>query len=117
MAPPADARLRLETVRLTALFGRRAVLKDVTIIFPAHTVTAVIGPSGCGKSTFLRCLNRMHELVPKTRVEGRVLLQGEDLYSSTVDPAIVRRRVGMVFQKSNPFPTMSIGEMSLLACD
>ncbi len=62
MAPPADTRLRLETVRLTALYGRRAVVKDVTILFPAHAVTAVIGPSGCGKSTFLRCLNRMHEL-------------------------------------------------------
>src|SRR5258705_5354215 len=110
MAPPADARLQLQTVRLTALYGRRAAVKDVSLLFPKHTVTAIIGPSGCGKSTFLRCLNRMHELVPKTRVDGTVLLQGDDLYSHAVDPAIVRRRVGMVFQKSNPFPTMSIGE-------
>jgi phosphate transport system ATP-binding protein len=73
-------------------------------------VTAIIGPSGCGKSTFLRALNRMHELTPKTRMEGTVLLHGENLYSGTVDPAIVRRRVGMIFQKSNPFPTMTIGE-------
>jgi phosphate transport system ATP-binding protein len=72
--------------------------------------TAIIGPSGCGKSTFLRALNRMHELTPRTRMEGTVLLNGKDLYSSTVDPAIVRRRVGMIFQKSNPFPTMTIGE-------
>src|SRR5438105_14898746 len=110
MAPPADTRLRLETVRLTALYGRRAVVKDVTILFPAHTVTAIIGPSGCGKSTFLRCLNRMHELIPRTRIEGKVFFQGEDLYSTGSDPTIVRRRIGMVFQKSNPFPTMSIAE-------
>ena len=108
MAPPADARLRLETVRLTALFGRRAVLKDVTIIFPAHTVTAVIGPSGCGKSTFLRCLNRMHELSEGGWVTGRVLLDGADIYDSHVDPVQLRRRIGMVFQRPTPFPTMSI---------
>jgi phosphate transport system ATP-binding protein len=77
---------------------------------PSNAVTAIIGPSGCGKSTFLRSLNRMHELLPRTRLEGRVLLRGQDLYSTDVDPAIVRRRVGMVFQKSNPFPTMSIGD-------
>src|SRR5437879_9421855 len=108
MAPPADARLRLETVRLTALFGRRAVLKDVTIIFPARTVTAVIGPSGCGKSTFLRCLNRMHELSEGGWVTGRVLLDGADIYDSHVDPVQLRRRIGMVFQRPTPFPTMSI---------
>ncbi|MBV9618280.1 MAG: phosphate ABC transporter ATP-binding protein, partial [Verrucomicrobia bacterium] len=76
----------------------------------SNAVTSIIGPSGCGKSTFLRSLNRMHELVPATRVEGTVRLLGENLYAAEVDPAIVRRRVGMVFQKSNPFPTMSIGE-------
>ena len=91
-------------------YGDKRAIDDVTLDIASNAVTAIIGPSGCGKSTFLRCLNRMHELVPKTRVEGMVLLQGEDLYSSNVDPAIVRRRVGMVFQKSNPFPTMSIGE-------
>jgi len=95
---------------LSVWYGDKRAIDDVTLDIASNAVTAIIGPSGCGKSTFLRCLNRMHELVPKTRVEGTVFLQGEDLYSSDVDPAIVRRRVGMVFQKSNPFPTMSIGE-------
>jgi len=95
---------------LSVWYGDKRAIDDVTLDVGSDAVTAIIGPSGCGKSTFLRCLNRMHELVPKTRVEGTVFLQGEDLYSSDVDPAIVRRRVGMVFQKSNPFPTMSIGE-------
>ena len=107
MAPPADARLQLEAVRLTALYGRRAVVKDVSIIFPAHTVTAVIGPSGCGKSTFLRCLNRMHELSEGGWVTGTVLLDGDDIYADAVDPVQLRRRVGMVFQRPTPFPTMS----------
>jgi phosphate transport system ATP-binding protein len=75
-----------------------------------HNVTAIIGPSGCGKSTLLRCLNRMHELVPNTRIEGKVLFRGNNLYDAGVDPTLIRRRIGMVFQKSNPFPTMSIQE-------
>ena len=108
MAPPADSRLQLEAVRLTALYGRRAVVKDVSILFPAHTVTAVIGPSGCGKSTFLRCLNRMHELSEGGWVTGRVLLDGDDIYADAVDPVQLRRRVGMVFQRPTPFPTMSV---------
>ncbi len=116
MAPPppppppplADARLRLETVRLTALYGRRAVVKDVSILFPGHTVTALIGPSGCGKTTFLRCLNRMHELSEGGWVTGRVLLDGEDIYEPGVDPVRLRRRIGMVFQRPTPFPTMSV---------
>src|SRR6266705_4188593 len=108
MAPPADARLQLETVRLTALYGRRAVVKDVSLLFPAHTVTALIGPSGCGKTTFLRCLNRMHELSEGGWVTGRVLLDGQDIYEPGVDPVQLRRRVGMVFQRPTPFPTMSI---------
>ena len=91
-------------------YGDKRAIDKVTIDIPSKAVTSIIGPSGCGKSTFLRSLNRMHELVPRTRVEGRVLLDGKNLYASTVDPSIVRRRVGMVFQKSNPFPTMSIGE-------
>jgi phosphate transport system ATP-binding protein len=95
---------------LSIWYGEKRAIDDVTFDIASNAVTAIIGPSGCGKSTFIRALNRMHELVPKTRVEGTVLLQGEDLYSSAVDPTIVRRRVGMVFQKSNPFPTMSIGE-------
>jgi phosphate transport system ATP-binding protein len=91
-------------------YGEKRAIEDVTLDIASNAVTAIIGPSGCGKSTFLRALNRMHELTPRTRMEGTVLLNGEDLYSSTVDPTVVRRRVGMVFQKSNPFPTMTIGE-------
>jgi len=91
-------------------YGEKRAIQDVTMDIATNAVTAIIGPSGCGKSTFLRALNRMHELTPRTRMEGTVLLNGEDLYSSTVDPTVVRRRVGMVFQKSNPFPTMTIGE-------
>jgi len=108
MAPPADARLQLEAARLTALYGRRAVVKDVSIPFPTHTVTAVIGPSGCGKSTFLRCLNRMHELSEGGWVTGKVLLDGQDIYDPSVDAVQLRRRIGMVFQRPTPFPTMSI---------
>ncbi len=103
--PPA-----FEVTNLSIWYGEKPAIQDVTIDLPSKTITAIIGPSGCGKSTFLRCLNRMHELVPHTRVEGKVLFHGEDLYSGKTDPAIVRRRIGMVFQKSNPFPTMSIGE-------
>ena len=95
---------------LSIWYGEKRAIESVTLDIAANAVTAIIGPSGCGKSTFLRALNRMHELTPKTRMEGTVLLNGEDLYSSTVDPTIVRRRVGMIFQKSNPFPTMTIGE-------
>src|SRR5256886_6625565 len=108
MAQPADARLQLEAVRLTALYGRQAVVKDVSILFPGHTVTAVIGPSGCGKSTFLRCLNRMHELSDGGWVTGTVLLDGADVYDASVDPVQLRRRIGMVFQRPTPFPTMTI---------
>ena len=106
--PPADARCQLEAVRLTALFGRRAVVQDVSVMFPSRTVTAVIGPSGCGKSTFLRCLNRMHELSEGGWVTGTVLLDGDDIYAPGVDPVQLRRRIGMVFQRPTPFPTMSI---------
>src|SRR6201993_4193061 len=111
--PPAEESVPARTFEIKNLsiwYGEKRAIDDVTMDIATNAVTAIIGPSGCGKSTFLRALNRMHELVPKTRVEGKVLLQGEDLYSPTIDPAIVRRRVGMVFQKSNPFPTMSIGE-------
>ena len=108
MAQPADAPAPLEAVRLTALFGRRAVVKDVSVRFAARTVTAVIGPSGCGKSTFLRCLNRMHELSDSGWVTGKVLLDGHDIYDTGVDPVQLRRRIGMVFQRPTPFPTMSI---------
>jgi len=99
---------------LSIWYGEKQAIKNVTIQIPAKTVTAIIGPSGCGKSTFLRCLNRMHELVPRTRVDGKILFHGEDLYRPEVDPAMTRRRIGMVFQKSNPFPTMSIEENVLV---
>jgi phosphate transport system ATP-binding protein len=99
-----------EVSNLSIWYGEKPAVQDVTIDIPSKTITAIIGPSGCGKSTFLRCLNRMHELIPRTRIEGKVLFQGEDLYSTGSDPTTVRRRIGMVFQKSNPFPTMSIAE-------
>jgi phosphate transport system ATP-binding protein len=102
--------LTFEIRNLSIWYGEKRAIDNVSVDIPSNAVTSVIGPSGCGKSTFLRSLNRMHELVPHTKLEGSVRLLGEDLYASTVDPAIVRRRVGMVFQKSNPFPTMSIGE-------
>lgn len=102
--------LTFQVKNLSMWYGTKRAIENVSLDVVTKAVTAIIGPSGCGKSTFLRCLNRMHELVPRTRMEGTVLLDGENLYSANVDPAIVRRRVGMIFQKSNPFPTMSIGE-------
>jgi phosphate transport system ATP-binding protein len=106
-----DAAVPAVSVRnLSIFFGANHVLKRVTLDVSARAVTAIIGPSGCGKSTFLRALNRMHELVPTARKEGEIRLFGQDIYGSAVEPVVVRRRVGMVFQKSNPFPTMSIAE-------
>src|ERR1041384_1690860 len=102
-----NAVVRLESKRLTALFGRSAAIKEVSLFFPTNTVTAIIGPSGCGKSTFLRCLNRMHELSEGGWVTGSVVLDGQDIYDG-VDPVDIRRRIGMVFQRPTPFPTMSI---------
>ena len=97
------------TVRnLSVFFGKNAAVKNASLDIAARAVTAIIGPSGCGKSTFLRALNRMHELNPEARMEGEIHLFGDDIYSSNVESVTVRRRVGMVFQKSNPFPTMSI---------
>lgn len=100
----------LTVKNLSVFFGKHQVLKNVSLDIQARAVTAIIGPSGCGKSTFLRSLNRMHELVPEARMEGDIRLFGQDIYSKEVEAVIVRRRVGMVFQKSNPFPTMSIGD-------
>lgn len=98
----------LESKDVNVWFGERHVLKNVSLQFPVQEVTALIGPSGCGKSTFIRTLNRMHELIPGAGLAGSVLLDGEDIYGEEVDPTSVRLRVGMVFQKPNPFPTMSI---------
>jgi len=94
--------------RLNAYFGGVRAIQDVNLAVSANVATAIIGPSGCGKSTLVRCLNRMHEVVPGTRVEGEVLLDGENIYAPGLDPVQVRRRIGMVFQKPTPFPTMSI---------
>src|SRR5436190_3132385 len=97
---------KIQIEKLSAWYGAKKAIEDITIDFEEHEVTAIIGPSGCGKSTLIRCMNRMHETIPKARAEGKVLLDGEDVYRL---PAVsVRRRIGMVFQKANPFPTMSI---------
>lgn len=101
---------KLITRSLTAYFGQARALHDININFADSQITAIIGPSGCGKSTLVRCLNRMHEVVPGARVEGTVELDGEDIYAPAVDPVAIRRRIGMVFQKPTPFPTMSIEE-------
>src|SRR5438034_11490005 len=108
MVASANTRLRLETAQLTALFGQHRAVRDVSLLFPAHTVTAIIGPSGCGKSTLLRCLNRMHELTPGASVQGEVLLDNVNIYAADVSPVELRRRTGMVFQRPTPFPTMSL---------
>ncbi|MBX3068372.1 MAG: phosphate ABC transporter ATP-binding protein [Cryobacterium sp.] len=99
---------RIEVNELNVFYGKFKAVEDVSLTIEPRTVTAFIGPSGCGKSTFLRTLNRMHEVVPGARVEGEVLIDGNNLYAPGVDPVLVRRQVGMVFQRPNPFPTMSI---------
>ena len=93
---------------LSAGFFSTIVLKEINLEIPAHKVVALIGPSGCGKSTFLRCLNRMHEEVPGAEVKGQILLEDQNIYDKFIDPVLVRRKVGMVFQKPNPFPGLSI---------
>jgi len=99
---------KLEVRRLNAWFGATQALKDISMSIQEGAVTAMIGPSGCGKSTLIRCLNRMHEVVPGARASGEVLLDGDNIYAPGIDPVQVRAKVGMVFQKPNPFPTMSI---------
>jgi phosphate transport system ATP-binding protein len=105
---PRAETVRIQAEKVTAWYGDHAAVKNVTLSFPENQVHALIGPSGCGKTTFLRCLNRMHEEIPGTRVEGLVQLDGDDIYASQVDLRRLRRRVGMVFQKPTVFPTMSI---------
>jgi len=100
--------VKLATKDLKARFGKLQVLKGINLNFPENRVTAIMGPSGCGKTTLIRCLNRIHELTPGAKVEGEVILDGVNIYSPQVDPVSIRRRIGMVFQKANPFPTMSI---------
>jgi len=104
----SDNGIRMRVEDLSVYYGKVQAVKNVTMSIRTQKVTALIGPSGCGKSTFIRCLNRMHELTPGARVEGNVLLDEQNLYGSGVDPVDVRRRVGMVFQKPNPFPNMSV---------
>jgi phosphate transport system ATP-binding protein len=104
--PAGPAHLAAEGV--TAHYGAACALRDLWLAFPRHEVTAVIGPSGCGKSTLLRCLNRLHEAVPQGRVRGRVVLDGRDVYAAGVSAVAVRRRIGMVFQRPTPFPTLSV---------
>ena len=101
-------RIVLQVRELSAFYGRQQALRKVSLDVKAKEVTAVIGPSGCGKSTLIRCLNRMHEVAPGAWVEGQVVLEGQDIYGPSIDPVAVRRRVGMVFQRPNPFPTMSV---------
>jgi phosphate transport system ATP-binding protein len=100
----------LKSVELSAFFGRHHAVDCIDLAFPLHTVTAIIGPSGCGKSTYLRCLNRMHELIPDARATGEVLLGSHSIYADGADAVAVRRQIGMVFQRPNPFPTKSIGD-------
>src|SRR4051812_6974250 len=107
-APSGTGDLRADEV--SAWFGSHKVLERVSLRMPANTVTALIGPSGCGKSTFLRILNRMHELVPSAQLSGEVLLDGDNVYSREKKLTDARRAIGMVFQKPNPFPAMSIAE-------
>jgi phosphate transport system ATP-binding protein len=99
---------RIDVSDLNIYYGSFLAVQDVTVSIEPRSVTALIGPSGCGKSTFLRSINRMHEVLPGARVEGKVVMDGQDLYGPGVDPVDVRRQIGMVFQRPNPFPTMSI---------
>jgi phosphate transport system ATP-binding protein len=107
---PEENAAPLTTLNLSAWFGKRKVLERCTLTMEARRVTALIGPSGCGKSTFLRILNRLHEVVPGAQIAGRVELDGVDIYGTALSATEVRTRIGMVFQKPNPFPAMSIGE-------
>ena len=101
---------KITVENLNAWFGSKHILHEINIGIEKNGITAIIGPSGCGKSTFIRCLNRMHEVVPGAKVSGKVQVDGHDIYGKNVDPVDIRRRIGMVFQKPNPFPTMSISD-------
>ena len=109
--PPSETsnkKYKMITENVNVYYGNNKAVKDVSMKFPEKSVSALIGPSGCGKTTFLRCLNRMHDMTKDARVEGKVMIDDIDLYDKSIDPIYHRRKVGMVFQKPNPFPTMSI---------
>jgi phosphate transport system ATP-binding protein len=108
--PPLNSPVKLSIERVQAWFGNLEVLHGISMPIADRAVTAIIGPSGCGKSTLIRSVNRMHELTEGARIEGRITLDGVDVYGRDVDPVLLRRRVGMVFQKPNPFPSMSVRE-------
>jgi phosphate transport system ATP-binding protein len=103
-----DAKIEMESRELSVWFGSRKVLEGVSIKFPSNSVTALIGPSGCGKSTYIRTLNRLHELIPGAALAGEILYEGQDIYAPEIDPVSIRLKIGMVFQKPNPFPSMTI---------
>ncbi|MEN3013482.1 MAG: phosphate ABC transporter ATP-binding protein PstB [Endomicrobiia bacterium] len=100
--------VKVEIKNLYAWYGPQEVLKNISLSIYKNKVTAIIGPSGCGKSTLIRCINRLHEVVPNAKVKGEIILDGKNIYDADVDPMDVRRKVGMVFQQPNPFPTMTI---------
>jgi len=106
--PTEEEKFKMIAENVTISYGDKPAVNNVTMKFKEKSVTALIGPSGCGKTTFLRCLNRMHDMTKNAKVEGKVMIDGIDLYSKDIDPIYHRRKVGMVFQKPNPFPTMSI---------
>ena len=108
VAAPAKAEIEMSAQDVSVWFGKRKVLEGVNIDFPKRSVTALIGPSGCGKSTFIRTLNRLHELIPGAALAGSVMYEGKDIYDRDVDPVQIRLKIGMVFQKPNPFPSMTI---------
>jgi len=108
VAAPAKAEIEMSAQDVSVWFGKRKVLEGVNIEFPKRSVTALIGPSGCGKSTFIRTLNRLHELIPGAALAGSVMYEGKDIYDRDVDPVQIRLKIGMVFQKPNPFPSMTI---------
>jgi phosphate transport system ATP-binding protein len=107
-SPSARRDIEMESRDLSVWFGQRKVLEGVSIKFPKNSVTALIGPSGCGKSTYIRTLNRLHELIPGAALAGEVLYDGKDIYAADIDPVGIRLKIGMVFQKPNPFPSMTI---------
>jgi phosphate transport system ATP-binding protein len=103
-----DGKGYLKVDRLSAWYGNTLAVKNISLDINSHIITAIIGPSGCGKSTLIRCINRLHEVTPNCRVDGHVWLDGEDIYDKNIDPVLIRRRIGMVFQKPSAFPTMTV---------